>query len=233
MDEEEHEVYGGDIPDLEVDMTDADRIDEDALKNQELDDMKKRLKQMEEDATALREMQAKVEKEMGVTQDPANAASTQDNKEEIDSRSVFVGNIVMKLCDDIRLETQITVQNAIRDVFQEERGRRTNLGKDIATSSDEGLRLLHTNHSATDFDLQSHLPQAITALHTNYPLQPHTTNLNRPPALTTNRLRNTNQRQYPTTLLTDPIPVIIITSMKKMSKQIFLHKTLPLRPSQH
>ncbi|CAI9101622.1 OLC1v1038990C1 [Oldenlandia corymbosa var. corymbosa] len=31
----------------------------------ELDDMKKRLKEMEDEAAALREMQAKVEKEMG------------------------------------------------------------------------------------------------------------------------------------------------------------------------
>jgi polyadenylate-binding protein 2 len=35
---------------------------------QELDEMKKRLKEMEEEATALREMQAKVEKEMGAVQ---------------------------------------------------------------------------------------------------------------------------------------------------------------------
>lgn len=35
---------------------------------QELDDMKKRLKEMEDEAAALREMQAKVEKEMGSVQ---------------------------------------------------------------------------------------------------------------------------------------------------------------------
>ncbi|KAF9608355.1 hypothetical protein IFM89_009290 [Coptis chinensis] len=58
----------------------------------ELDEMKKRLKEMEDEAAALREMQAKVEKEMGAVQDPANAAANQANKEEIDSRSVFVGN---------------------------------------------------------------------------------------------------------------------------------------------
>ncbi|KAL5705186.1 Polyadenylate-binding protein 2 [Ranunculus cassubicifolius] len=99
MDEEEHEVYGGDIPDesllddhntVDVDMT---RADEDAAKLQELDEMKKRLKEMEEEAAALREMQAKVEKEMGAVQDPANAAATQANREEVDSRSVFVGNV--------------------------------------------------------------------------------------------------------------------------------------------
>ena len=61
--------------------------------NEELDDMKKRLKEMEDEAAALREMQAKVEKEMGSAQDPANASASQANKEEIDSRSVFVGNV--------------------------------------------------------------------------------------------------------------------------------------------
>ncbi|KAI3992945.1 hypothetical protein MKX01_009688 [Papaver californicum] len=59
---------------------------------QELDEMKKRLKEMEDEASALREMQVKVEKEMGVFQDP-NAAATQASKEEADTRSVFVGNV--------------------------------------------------------------------------------------------------------------------------------------------
>ncbi|RAL39601.1 unnamed protein product [Cuscuta campestris] len=59
----------------------------------ELDEMKKRLKDMEDEAAALREMQAKVEKEMGSVQDPAADAATQANKEEVDSRSVFVGNV--------------------------------------------------------------------------------------------------------------------------------------------
>ncbi|XP_050210849.1 polyadenylate-binding protein 2-like isoform X2 [Mercurialis annua] len=59
---------------------------------QELDDMKKRLKEMEDEAAALREMQAKVEKEMGSSQDPG-AAMSQANREEVDSRSVFVGNV--------------------------------------------------------------------------------------------------------------------------------------------
>lgn len=64
---------------------------------EEIEDMKKRLKEMEEEAGALREMQAKVEKEMGssATSDPANAAadSTQAEKEEVDSRSIYVGNV--------------------------------------------------------------------------------------------------------------------------------------------
>ncbi|XP_068651797.1 polyadenylate-binding protein 2-like isoform X1 [Aristolochia californica] len=102
MEEEEHEVYGGEIPDdgemegdLEGQNADAEMAtaDEDAIKLQELDEMKKRLKEMEEEAAALREMQAKVEREMGSVQDPASAAATQASKEEADSRSVFVGNV--------------------------------------------------------------------------------------------------------------------------------------------
>lgn len=100
MEEEEHEVYGGEIPvegELEGDMdthhadVDMSTADDDAVK--ELDEMKKRLKEMEEEAAALREMQAKVEKEMGAVQDPASAAASQASKEEVDNRSVFVGNV--------------------------------------------------------------------------------------------------------------------------------------------
>lgn len=95
MDEEEHEVYGGEIPmeaEMEPDMDQHHPApDDDAVK--ELDEMKKRLKEMEDEAAALREMQAKVEKEMGSVQDPANAAASQANREEVDSRSIFVGNV--------------------------------------------------------------------------------------------------------------------------------------------
>ncbi|KAA0036316.1 hypothetical protein IC582_018336 [Cucumis melo] len=90
MEEEEHEVYGGEIPVEEGDI-DMSAADDDAIK--ELDEMKKRLKEMEEEAAALREMQAKVEKEMGAVQDPAGSAVSQESKEEADSRSVFVGNV--------------------------------------------------------------------------------------------------------------------------------------------
>ncbi|XP_051117698.1 polyadenylate-binding protein 2-like [Andrographis paniculata] len=96
MEDEEHEVYGGEIPvegemegDADVDMAAA----EDDAAAKELDEMKKRLKEMEEEAAALREMQAKVEKEMGAAQDPATSSASQGNKEEVDSRSVFVGNV--------------------------------------------------------------------------------------------------------------------------------------------
>ncbi|KAJ0078262.1 hypothetical protein Patl1_37047 [Pistacia atlantica] len=65
----------------------------------ELDDMKKRSKEMEDEAAALKEMQTKVQNDMSSLQgfcvppDPAAGATSQANKEEVDSRSVFVGNV--------------------------------------------------------------------------------------------------------------------------------------------
>ncbi|CAJ2677099.1 polyadenylate-binding protein 2 isoform X1 [Trifolium pratense] len=95
MDEEEHEVYGGEIPDVaemeaDIDMSGAD---DEASGMKELDEMRRRLKEMEEEAAALREMHAKVEKEIGSVQDPAAVAASQENREEADARSVFVGNV--------------------------------------------------------------------------------------------------------------------------------------------
>ncbi|XP_009130468.1 polyadenylate-binding protein 2-like [Brassica rapa] len=98
MEEEEHEVYGGEIPDvgeMDGDMDMMTAADDDAAK--ELDEMKKRLKEIEDEAAALREMQAKVEKDMG-PQDPATMAADQAGKEEVDARSVFVGNVRICLC---------------------------------------------------------------------------------------------------------------------------------------
>ncbi|KAI4330807.1 hypothetical protein MLD38_029056 [Melastoma candidum] len=96
MDEDEiqeHEVYGGEIPD-EGD-ADHEFYDEEPLPggsgSKELEDMKKRLKEIEEEAGALRELQAKVEKEMGST--PDSTSATLAEKEEIDSRSIYVGNV--------------------------------------------------------------------------------------------------------------------------------------------
>ncbi|EFJ15603.1 hypothetical protein SELMODRAFT_117870 [Selaginella moellendorffii] len=91
--DEEHEVYGAEIPD-EVDEEAHEKAEGPARDDgsaKELEDMKKRLKEMEDEAAALRDMQAKVEKEMGASQD-ANAAS-QAGKEEADARSVYVGNV--------------------------------------------------------------------------------------------------------------------------------------------
>ncbi|XP_042413338.1 polyadenylate-binding protein 2-like isoform X1 [Zingiber officinale] len=94
MDEEEHEVYGGDIPDVTDMDADVDMSQPGEADTKDLDEMKKRLKEMEEEAAALREMQAKVEKEMGgASQDSDGAAASQASKEEVDARSIYVGNV--------------------------------------------------------------------------------------------------------------------------------------------
>ncbi|CAN1188972.1 Polyadenylate-binding protein 3 [Linum perenne] len=77
----------------DVDMAGADSNEA------ELDDMKKRLKEIEDEAAALREMQAKVEKEMGSGQDPGGSGASQASREEVDSRSVFVGNVRLHSSD--------------------------------------------------------------------------------------------------------------------------------------
>ncbi|KAG0453896.1 hypothetical protein HPP92_025200 [Vanilla planifolia] len=100
----EHDVYGGEIPDVgdmegDEEIAGADGYgnayaDGSSSKEESLEDMKKRLKGIEEEANALREMQARVEKEMGVVEDdPSNSAATQAEKEEVDSRSIYVGNV--------------------------------------------------------------------------------------------------------------------------------------------
>ncbi|KAJ9545736.1 hypothetical protein OSB04_025443 [Centaurea solstitialis] len=96
--DQEHEVYGGEIPDegemdtdFEMSRDEAEDVENNSSKD--LEDMKKRLKEIEEEAGALREMQAKVEKEMGsVQEDPSNAATLAE-KEEADARSIYVGNV--------------------------------------------------------------------------------------------------------------------------------------------
>ncbi|KAK2988931.1 hypothetical protein RJ640_026199 [Escallonia rubra] len=93
--EQEHEVYGGEIPDegeMDADV-EMSRTEDDDTSTKDLEDMKKRLKEIEEEAGALREMQAKVEKEMGSVQDSSGASASQAEKEEADARSIYVGNV--------------------------------------------------------------------------------------------------------------------------------------------
>lgn len=98
--EHEHEVYGGEIPDegeMDAEAEDVDMVsrpeDDSDPNSKNIEDMRKRLKEIEEEAGALREMQAKVEKEMGAVQDSSSASATQAEKEEVDSRSIYVGNV--------------------------------------------------------------------------------------------------------------------------------------------
>ncbi|ESQ43466.1 hypothetical protein EUTSA_v10014588mg [Eutrema salsugineum] len=106
-DEQEHEVYGGEIPEEEEGEMDTEEYEEHGgeegaaagdeelepgSSSRDLEDMKKRIKEIEEEAGALREMQAKAEKDMGSGQDPSSGISAAE-KEEVDSRSIYVGNV--------------------------------------------------------------------------------------------------------------------------------------------
>ncbi|EMS59552.1 Polyadenylate-binding protein 2 [Triticum urartu] len=71
------------------------------LVHPELDEMKRRLKEMEEEAAALRDMQAKVAKEM---QGGDANASTAEAKEQVDARSVYVGNLVENVFGALNLD---------------------------------------------------------------------------------------------------------------------------------
>ncbi|XP_057520003.1 polyadenylate-binding protein 2-like isoform X2 [Amaranthus tricolor] len=82
--------YDGDLPD--ADQSATDDVTEDP-QSQNLEHMKKRLEELEDEAGALREMQAKVEQEMGIPQESTAANPTQAEKEEVDSRSIYVGNV--------------------------------------------------------------------------------------------------------------------------------------------
>ncbi|KAJ9553302.1 hypothetical protein OSB04_017347 [Centaurea solstitialis] len=111
--EQEHEVYGGDIPDegemdADVEMSRNETEGDENNNSKDLEDMKKRLKEIEEEAGALREMQAKVEKEMGSVQDDSSGASaTQAEKEEADARSIYVGNVRKQNLYGIRIELHL------------------------------------------------------------------------------------------------------------------------------
>ena len=64
--------------------------------SQELESMKQRVREMEFEAEKLREMQAQVEKDMGESGQvghPAPVGTMEENKEVVDSRSVYVGNV--------------------------------------------------------------------------------------------------------------------------------------------
>ncbi|KAK9716008.1 hypothetical protein RND81_06G205600 [Saponaria officinalis] len=86
----EHEDYAAD----EGEFPDEEEGDEGGDPNsQNLESMKKRLEELEDEAGALREIQAKVEQDMSVTQESTSANPSQAEKEEIDARSIYVGNV--------------------------------------------------------------------------------------------------------------------------------------------
>ncbi|KAF6158879.1 hypothetical protein GIB67_012296 [Kingdonia uniflora] len=110
QDQSEHEVYGVEIP---------DETQQQPNLKENLEDMKKRLKQVEEEADALRKMQAKVEKDM----DPSGDTATPAEKEEVDSRSIYVGNIRREnnehLISKGKIITSRVMQSIVEDSTQD------------------------------------------------------------------------------------------------------------------
>ncbi|XP_031383527.1 polyadenylate-binding protein 1-like isoform X2 [Punica granatum] len=109
-DQEYDDFEGEEVPDAPENMDgDGDRAPDDYYEeypdstsndnsnpnssSKDLEYMKKRIKEIEEEAGALREMQAKVEKEMEAAPDSSSTSATQAEKEEVDSRSIYVGNV--------------------------------------------------------------------------------------------------------------------------------------------
>ncbi|CAG8631528.1 13884_t:CDS:2 [Funneliformis caledonium] len=72
---------------VQIDQSDSHHEEGDVTEDAEaeIEAMKQRVKEMEEEAAKLREMQAQVEKEMNLT--------SEEDKEAIDARSIYVGNV--------------------------------------------------------------------------------------------------------------------------------------------
>ncbi|KAF9434257.1 cytoplasmic RNA-binding protein [Entomortierella beljakovae] len=76
-------------------VAEADDLDRD-IGDEEIEAMKQRVKEMEAEAAKLREMQAQAEKEMNMSEEAepsTNASYPNLDKEAVDARSVYVGNV--------------------------------------------------------------------------------------------------------------------------------------------
>ncbi|KAL6503813.1 hypothetical protein OROGR_025736 [Orobanche gracilis] len=95
--EQDDDVYGGDVPEeyMESDFDSSEAAAAAESKAKELENMTKRLQEFEGEAGALPQMQVEVEKEMGSTtqEDPSDDSTSPAEKEEIDPRSIYVGNV--------------------------------------------------------------------------------------------------------------------------------------------
>ncbi|XP_071488326.1 polyadenylate-binding protein 2-B-like [Diadema setosum] len=97
--------YGSYIPDvggqddslLSPSDNTLDQTGEDGgIEDEELEAIKARVREMEEEAEKLKEMQNEVDKQMSLSSPPAAAPATHlslEEKAEVDSRSVYVGNV--------------------------------------------------------------------------------------------------------------------------------------------
>ncbi|XP_050223910.1 uncharacterized protein LOC126673717 isoform X1 [Mercurialis annua] len=103
-------------PDDEVDA--EEEYDQQNPNSKDLKDTKTRLKEIEEEAGSLREMQAKVENEMGAVPDSSRGSPSQAEKEEVNARSMYVGNdaIAQRLADASQPTTGESISSSPADV---------------------------------------------------------------------------------------------------------------------
>jgi len=92
---EDEEVYGGEMAEEQLEMDDLHEEPTGAEGEASADDleaMKAKLAQMEEEAAKLKAIQAKVQQEAGFATGQADAPAAGE-REEADSRSIYVGNV--------------------------------------------------------------------------------------------------------------------------------------------
>lgn len=81
-------------PNLDVLDDSREQGEDDSVDDPELEAIKARVKEMEEEAEKLKDMQKEIEGSLNLSMSPTNAAlPTPEEKQEVDARSVYVGNV--------------------------------------------------------------------------------------------------------------------------------------------
>lgn len=84
----------GDHPhDSNTELLDESLGDEHSLDDPELEAIKARVREMEEEAEKLKQMQSEVEKQMSISPPGGSLGLTLEEKIEVDARSIYVGNV--------------------------------------------------------------------------------------------------------------------------------------------
>lgn len=83
----------GDHHDSTTELLDESLGDEHGLDDPELEAIKARVREMEEEAEKLKQMQNEVEKQMSISPPGGSLGLTLEEKIEVDARSIYVGNV--------------------------------------------------------------------------------------------------------------------------------------------
>uniref|UniRef100_A0A7S0RJ00 RRM domain-containing protein n=1 Tax=Pyramimonas obovata TaxID=1411642 RepID=A0A7S0RJ00_9CHLO len=90
--EEEDEVYGGELPEELEGEFEGDVPKEEEADTQELEAIKQRMQENENELAKLRQMQSKLDKELA-TGGASGSEAEAVNREEADARSIYIGNV--------------------------------------------------------------------------------------------------------------------------------------------